>query len=127
MNPRNLMHTTSRRNTLVLLIAATGSAASAQDQPKPSIGFGVKVFTEGLFGTTVSKVLVTQVAPDSQAQSAGLAVGDELIRVQGVQVPGGNALALKPLMEFVPGEPKKLVFKRPSGAEYEATLTKAKP
>jgi predicted metalloprotease with PDZ domain len=127
MTPRNLMHTTSRRNTLVLLIAAPCGAAFAQDKPAPPIGFGVKVFTEGLLGTTVAKVVVSQVAPDSQAQSAGLAVGDELIRVQGVQVPGGNALALKPLMEFVPGEPKKLVFKRPSGAEFEATLTKAKP
>jgi hypothetical protein len=39
-------------------------------------------------------------------------------------VPGSQTSALKPHMEFLAGQPKKLVFRRPSGQEYETTLLK---
>lgn len=64
------------------------------------------------------------VEPGSQAQTAGLALGDELIKVQDVEVPGNDASVLKPHIEFVSGKPKKLVFRRPNGQSYEATLLK---
>jgi C-terminal processing protease CtpA/Prc len=64
---------------------------------------------------------------DSQAKAAGLAVGDELIRVEGIEVPGNGAFTLKPHMEFVPGKPKRLMFRRADGSTYEATLTKPLP
>ncbi len=86
----------------------------------------MQVSTDGFFSSTVAKVTVIQVLPNSQALAKGLAIGDELIRVQGVQVPGNKATTLKPHMEFVAGVPKELVFRRTNGTEYEVTLTRAK-
>ena len=117
------MTTFLRGLALPLLLAAAG-AATAQAPGKP-IGFSIEVSTDGLFSTTVQKVVVTNVVPDSQAQASGLVVGDELVKVQGLVVPGNSATTLKPAMAFVPGVPKKLVFKHGNGAEYEVTFTRA--
>jgi C-terminal processing protease CtpA/Prc len=68
--------------------------------------------------------VVDLVEPESQAQKAGLSLGDELIKVQDVIVPGTDASVLKPHMEFVSGKPKKLLFRRPNGQTYEAMLVK---
>lgn len=93
-------------------------------QPSGRIGFSLKVQADGFFKTKVTKIVVDLVEPGSQAQTAGLALGDELIKVQDVEVPGTDASVLKPHMEFVSGKPKKLVFRRPNGQTYEATLVK---
>lgn len=108
----------------VTLLAAASLSASAQSKP---LGFSLQVSTDGIFSPKVVKAVVGQVQEDSQAKAAGLSVGDELIRIEGVEVPGNGAYALKPHMEFVPGKPKRLVFKRADGATYEATLTKSPP
>jgi C-terminal processing protease CtpA/Prc len=106
---------------VTLLSLMSVPAALAADEP---IGFALKFETDGFFSSKITRALVTQVRPQSQAQAAGLAVGDELIEVEGVPVPGNSAGAIKPHMQFEPGQPTRLVFKRPSGAVYEATLTK---
>ncbi len=93
-------------------------------QPSGRIGFSLKVQADGFFNPKVTKVVVELVEPGSQAQTAGLALGDELIKVQDVEVPGTDASVLKPHMEFVSGKPKKLLFRRPNGQTYEATLVK---
>ena len=93
-------------------------------QPSGRIGFSLKVQADGFFKTKVTKIVVDLVEPGSQAQTAGLALGDELIKVQDVEVPGTDASVLKPHMEFVSGKPKRLVFRRPNGQTYEATLVK---
>jgi C-terminal processing protease CtpA/Prc len=100
------------------------SAVSVAQQARGAIGFSLHVQTDGFFNPKVVKALVKSVDADSQAQAAGLAPGDELIRVEGVIVPGSQTSALKPHMEFLAGQPKKLVFRRPSGQEYETTLLK---
>ena len=94
-------------------------------QPSGRIGFSLKVQADGFFNPKVTKVVVELVEPGSQAQTAGLALGNELIKVQDVEVPGTDASVLKPHMEFVSGKPKKLVFRRPNGQTYEATLVKS--
>jgi C-terminal processing protease CtpA/Prc len=109
---------------LPLALASCAGLAAAQAPGKP-IGFGLSISTDGFFSTTVEKVVVTHVLADSQAQAAGLVVGDELMKVQGLVVPGGSGTKLKPEMEFVPGVPKKLVFRHANGAEYEVTFTRA--
>lgn len=105
------------------VFCSTISQANAQ-QPSGRIGFSLKVQADGFFNPKVTKVVVELVEPGSQAQTAGLALGDELIKVQDVDVPGTDASVLKPHMEFVSGKPKKLVFRRPNGQTYEATLVK---
>ena len=93
-------------------------------QPSGRIGFSLKVQADGFFNPKVTKVVLELVGPSSQAQTAGLALGNELIKVQDVEVPGTDASVLKPHMEFVSGKPKKLLFRRPNGQTYEATLVK---
>ncbi len=88
------------------------------------ISVALKVSADGFFNPKVTKAVVKSVESGSQAQAAGLSVGDELVRVEGVQVPGAQASDLKPHMEFEVGKPKKLVLRRPGGQEYEVTLTK---
>lgn len=105
-----------------LAFALDTGAACAQSVP---IGFSLQVSTDGILSSKIVKAVVGQVQENSQANRAGLAAGDELIRVEGIEVPGNDAYALKPHMEFVPGRPKRLVFKRPDGSIYEATLTRS--
>lgn len=107
---------------LVLSMACAGAQAQS-----PPIGFSLQISTEGVFSPKVAKAVVGQVLDGSQARQAGLAVGDELIVVDGVEVPGNGASTLKPHMAFVPGKPKRLTFRRADGSTYEATLTKAAP
>lgn len=106
------------------LLALASALAAAQPRP---IGFSLQVSTEGLFSPKVVKAVVGEVQPGSQAKAAGLSTGDELLRVEGIEVPGHDAYALKPHMEFVPGKPKRLMFRRSDGSTYEATLTKPAP
>jgi ABC-type sugar transport system substrate-binding protein len=109
----------------VLLAAAAGLANAQAPAPGRPIGFSIAVNTDGFFSTTVQKVVVTNVVAESQAQASGLVVGDELVKVQGLVVPGNSATVLKPELEFMPGVPKKLVFKHGNGTEFEVTFTRA--
>lgn len=106
---------------LVLASAGAGQAAA----PPRKIGFGVKVITDGLLSQTISRIEVTKVSPGSQAQAAGVAVGDEVVKVDDIVVPGTNALKLKAHMDFQPGIPKKIGFRHPNGVVFVATFTRA--
>ena len=92
-------------------------------QVSEKFGFGLQVQADGFFNPKVIKVLVNLVEPGSQADTAGLSLGDELIRVQDFSLPGTDTASLKPHMNFAQGMPKSLVFRRPNGQTYEATLT----
>ena len=109
--------------SICVAFGLTMTQANAQ-QPSARIGFSLKVQADGFFNPKVTKVVVDLVEPGSQAQTAGLALGDELIKVQDIEVPGTDASILKPHMAFVSGKPKKLVFRRSNGQTYEATLVK---
>ena len=109
---------------LVLLALAPWQKVWAQ-QPEKKIGFGISVSTDGFFSTTIAKVAVTQVSADSQALGAGVAAGDEVVKIQDITVPGNSANKLKEHMDFVPGVPKKITFKRANGTEYEVVFTRA--
>lgn len=111
------------RTLLALCLAFTVFLAAAAPAGK-GFGFGLEVSVEGFFAPKVTKVVVKSLEAGSQAQSAGLAVGDELIRVDGLTVPGAPASELKSRMEFEVGKPKKLGLRRTDGKEYEATFTK---
>ncbi len=118
---------TSRRSfgiALSVLVLASAGAGQAAAPPR-KIGFGVKVMTDGLLSQTISRIEVTKVSPGSQAQAAGVAVGDEVVKVDDIVVPGANALKLKAHMDFQPGVPKKIGFKHPNGVVYVATFTRA--
>lgn len=107
---------------MLALLFTQGAAAQPSDR---KIGFGIQVYTDGFFSSTVTKIAVTQVTVDSQAQAAGVAVGDELVRIQDTVVPGGSAPRLKEHMDFVPGVPKKITFRRANGSEYDVVFVRA--
>jgi len=109
--------------SVCMVFGLTITQATAQ-QPSGKIGFSLKVQADGIFNPKVTKIVVDLVEPESQAQKAGLALGDELIKVEDIEVPGTDASVLKPHIKFVSGKPKKLVFKRVNGQIYEATLVK---
>jgi C-terminal processing protease CtpA/Prc len=111
--------------SLVLLTFLVSITQVHAQQSSGRIGFSLNVQADGFFNPKVIKITVNQVEPGSQAQLAGLTIGDELIQVQDVEVPGAEASVLKPHIEFVKGKPKKLVFKRVNGQIYEATLVKS--
>ena len=105
-------------------VLTLGAGAGETKGGGGSIGFSLQVSADGVFSPKVSKVSVKTVVAGSQAEAAGLAVGDELIQVEGVTVPGASASVLKPHMELVARKPKKLRLKRSTGREYEVTLTR---
>lgn len=109
--------------SMLVLLASVPMAHAQQTEKK--IGFAVQVSTDGFFSTTIAKVAVTQVSPDSQALAAGVAAGDEIVKIQDIPVPGNSATKLKEHMDFVPGVPKKIIFKRLNGSEYEVIFTRA--
>ena len=109
--------------SVCMVFGLTITEATAQ-QPSGKIGFSLKVLADGIFNPKVTKIVVDLVEPESQAQKAGLALGDELIKVEDIEVPGTDASVLKPHIKFISGKPKKLVFKRVNGQIYEATLVK---
>lgn len=109
--------------SVCMVFGLTITHATAQ-QPSGRIGFSLKVQADGIFNPKVTKIVVDLVEPESQAQKAGLVLGDELIKVEDIEVPGTDASVLKPHIKFVSGKPKKLVFKRVNGQIYEATLVK---
>ncbi len=107
-----------------LLVLVPIHKVCAQPSEK-KIGFGIQVSTDGFLSSTIAKVAVTQVSPDSQALAAGVSAGDELVKIQDVTVPGNSAITLKEQMNFVPGIPKKITFKRSNGTEYEVIFIRA--
>ena len=109
--------------SVCMVFGLTITQATAQ-QPSGKIGFSLKVQADGIFNPKVTKIVVDLVEPESQAQKAGMALGDELIKVEDIEVPGTDASVLKPHIKFISGKPKKLVFKRVNGQIYEATLVK---
>lgn len=108
-----------------LLLALIPFQEVCAQQSEKKIGLGVQVSTDGFFSSTIAKVAVTQVSPDSQALAAGVAAGDELVKIQGIIVPGNSVTKLKEHMDFEPGVPKKITFRRSNGSEFEVVFTRA--
>lgn len=107
---------------LLLALALASFAAPSSAAGKP-VGLRMKVAASGIFVQTITAITVTSVDPGSQALEAGIKAQDELVRVNGVQVPGTKALDLRPHLQFPPGVPVKVQFKRGDGTLVDAVLT----
>jgi C-terminal processing protease CtpA/Prc len=109
---------------VLVFLAFCGGIASAAD--KGYFGFGLGVKGEGMFNPTVKSVTVQSIQPGTPAAEQKIAVGDEIVEVEGVSVPGRKANELKPLMEKKVGEVIHLRLKRANGEIYSVTMTAIK-
>lgn len=88
------------------------------------VGFGILVDLEGLFlNPTLKTVTVNKVVPKSPAEKAGLAVGDQIVEVEGMKVQGAKAYDLKPYLDVDVGKTVKMVIKKASGQLRTVSLT----
>ena len=115
-----MIYRTVQISFLVALVMVVTQPAALQVSER--FGLGLQVQADGYFNPKVIKVLVNLVEPGSQADTAGLSLGDELIRVQDLSLPGTDMALIKFHIDFFQGMPKTLVFRRPSGQTYEAIL-----
>lgn len=90
-------------------------------------GFGVSMKGSGFFlNPTVEAVIIQSVVPKSPAAQHDIAVGDEVVQVEGTAVSGRKANELKPLMKREVGQVLHLRLKRASGEIYSVNITAAK-
>jgi C-terminal processing protease CtpA/Prc len=108
---------------LLLTFVWTSMVVAAE---KGWFGFGLKVEGSGFLSLTVQSVTVESIAPHSPASEQSIAVGDEIIQVEEMTVPGRRAWELKPLLQKQVGETIHLRLKRPTGETYSVTLTAVK-
>ena len=88
------------------------------------VGFGILVDLEGFFlNQTLKTVTVNKVVPESPAEKAGLAVGDQIVEVEGMKVQGAKAYDLKPYLDVDVGKTVKMVIKKASGQLRAVSLT----
>jgi len=115
-----------KKSFLLVLLFAFVWTSVATAAEKGWFGFGLKVAGEGFFNPTVKSITVDSIAPRSPASEQHMAVGDEIIQIEGTAVPGRKASELKPLMQKQVGETIHLRLKRPAGEFYSVTLMAVK-
>jgi C-terminal processing protease CtpA/Prc len=115
----------NRRHVALLVVAglgSTGLAAFAAGE-KGWFGFAVSVSIEGFsFNPTLASITVQKVISPSPAASAGLAVGDLVLEVEGIAVAGAKGDTLKAAMQKVVGEELHLKVKRGAAEPQSMTL-----
>ena len=91
------------------------------------LGFAVDVKGEGFFlNPVVSAIVVSEVTKGTLAESAGIKVGDQIIRIEGRNVSGMRAMELRPYMKLDPGQTRSFRLKHADGKEADVRLTKPK-
>jgi C-terminal processing protease CtpA/Prc len=121
---------TRRAITRWLVVGATALPAlgAVADPGRGVFGLTVAVTAEGLFNPTVQVARVARVDPALPAAKAGIAVGDQVLVVDGKRIPGAKAGELAPLAQGKrAGEQVALVLARADGSQYAVQLTAVRP
>jgi C-terminal processing protease CtpA/Prc len=87
--------------------------------------FGMSVKAEGagfFLNPTLTTATIEKVEPGSPAARQALAVGDQIVEVEGHAVAGSKAKELEPLMQKAVGETLHLRLRRQNGQVYPAAL-----
>jgi C-terminal processing protease CtpA/Prc len=114
----------SRYLRLILLALIMPAAAFAGE--RGYLGFGIAVDGEGFFlNPILAAVTIERVTPGSPAATAGLAVGDRIIEIEGRKVQGAHAKDLKPHLEREVGQTVHLVVQKASGELKPVSLIAA--
>lgn len=109
---------------LLICGSVAGSAANSAADPANGIfGITVTISADGVFNPTIQKAEIVEVIAGLPAAKAGLAIGDEVLEVDGQRIPGATAKELAPLTKGKKvGSPVGIVLKRPDGQSYTVTL-----
>jgi C-terminal processing protease CtpA/Prc len=91
--------------------------------PRAWYGFLVSAESEGAPQEAILRAMrIIQVTPGSPAADAGLRVGDLLVEIGGVAVPGATPAALRPAMARAVGETLHVKIRRGGGPPYPVSL-----
>jgi len=85
-------------------------------------GFVMDVAVSGFFSPEVKSAKVISLEPLSNAEKAGIKIGDELIAVHECEIPGCPAKKAKKLMTKKTGETVSLSFRREDQSTYSVEL-----
>lgn len=104
----------------LLLWAAVAVAVAGE---RGFFGFGMAVKGGGFFlNPTIETISIAQVVPGSPTARGGIAVGDRIVKVEGVAIAGRKASELKTAAAREVGQTLHLEMKRPNGQVYSVAL-----
>lgn len=105
------------KKVLVGFLLLLASNAHAVDK-----GFTLDVTVSGFFSPEVSKAVIKSVVAESPAEQAGLSVGDEVLAIEGCEIPGCSAKNAKASFNKEAGDVLVLKMKKPNGEVYQADV-----
>ena len=102
--------------------------ANAADPGRGRLGFTVYVEVDGSYAKPILKsVHVQEIEPGSPAESGGLKIDDQIVKVQGKALQGANAREVAAMIQVPPGEKLRLVVRSSDGAERHVTIVAGPP
>jgi S1-C subfamily serine protease len=114
------------RALLIFTTLLCVNAALADE--KGFFGFALRTDFDGSFWNPILSVgSISVVAPESAAAKGGVTVGDVLLELEGIPVPGAKGDDLKKLKEALKkdasiGDQLRMKLRRPGGEVYSVTL-----
>ncbi|GEA13186.1 PDZ domain-containing protein [Alteromonas sp. KUL49] len=103
---------------LLALLSLPSFAAEPGDK-----GFQMDVSVSGFFSPEVKQATIKSVVENSSAEQAGIVIGDDVIAIDGCEIPGCSASTAKDALQKPAGEVVVLTMKKPDGSIYEARVT----
>ncbi len=108
---------------MVVLMFALAAPMRATEKGELGFGLNVKLGGSSLFKLIVAWASIKSIALNSPADGHGIAIGDLLMEVDGLAVPGCKGSDLKAKLTVAPGRTVRLKFKRNSGEIYAVEIT----
>ena len=119
------MHRTRLRFVLGFVLVLVSALATAGE--RGYFGFNLSIKTSGfMLNPTLERINIVGVAPGSPAATNGVAVNDEILKMEGVAIAGRKAKELKSLAARDVGQTLNLEMKRPDGSVYRVSLVAVK-
>jgi C-terminal processing protease CtpA/Prc len=122
------MLSTNRRSLTVAALACTAALslthAFAQSAQEGWFGIEIKATPKkgSLANPVVESVTLTKVVPGSPAAQKGLAVGDQVMEIEGVAIAGRKPTELQRLAQKSVGQSMRLRLKKTNGKSYAVVM-----
>lgn len=106
----------------VLLVIALTLLSNFSFAVEGKRGFVMDVAVGGFFSPEIKSAKVISLESGSNAEKAGIKIGDELVSVYECKIPGCPAKEAKKMMTKEQGETLSLVFRREDNSVYNVEL-----